>query len=97
MEYRLEPLRTIVLTNMEGGQLMKRHLTDLQTIELPQQTHGPFNTYIQDLTETYDLKMIRKEMMKKYNDFCVYVLSMSRIHDHPLFITALNLLNTARR
>ena len=33
MKHSLEPLRTSVLTNMEGGQLLKRHLNDLRTID----------------------------------------------------------------
>ena len=222
----LEPLRTSVLTNMEGGQLMKRHMNDLSTIDQPLRTDAPFNSYIQyltgitgnyevaliqirkneetdkvvladttrdksvnafgrglkfyelsddmaeveaskslsivfksyknltvlnyeaetlaidkllsdlrspkyspkvsllqldrtvrrisndnetfktlfggrmvtvALTETYDLKIIRKEMFKKYKDFCGYVLAMSKANDNPLFLTALNLLNTARK
>jgi hypothetical protein len=35
------------------------------------------------LTETYDLKMIRKEMLKKYSDFCVYVLALRNEPNYP--------------
>jgi len=49
------------------------------------------------LTETLDLKSIRKGMLKQYSDFCDYVLAMAKAHDTPLFINTLNLLNTARK
>lgn len=226
MKPSLEPLRTSVLTNMEAGQLVKRHLNDLSTIDPTLMTDAPFNTYIQELTvfadnyekalaqvrkneetekivkaddnrdkagsafgaalklyslsddpievetsrslsilfnsfknltslnyeaeslaidkligelhspnyspkvsqlqmdryvirllnaneafkalfsnrmvttamtETYDLKSIRKEMLKKYSEFCIYVLAMARALNTPLFTSALNLLNTARK
>jgi hypothetical protein len=49
------------------------------------------------MTETYDMKSIRKETFKKYSDFCDYVLAMAKALNTPLFITSLNLLNTARK
>lgn len=50
------------------------------------------------MTESYDLKVIRKEMLKLYSDFAAYVLAMAKTDDAPpLFITALTLLNTARK
>jgi len=50
------------------------------------------------MTESYDLKVIRKEMLKQYSDFTLYVLAMAKTDDAPpLFITALTLLNTARK
>lgn len=50
------------------------------------------------MTETYDLKVIRKEMLKLYSDFTAYVLAMAKTVDAPpLFNTALTLLNTARK
>jgi len=49
MKLMLEPLRTSVLTNMEGGQLMKRHLNDLGTIDPALLTDVPFNAYVKDL------------------------------------------------
>ena len=50
MKLLLEPLRTSVLTNMEGGQLKKRHLNDLGTIDPALLTDVPFNVYVKDLT-----------------------------------------------
>jgi hypothetical protein len=226
MEQMLEPLRTSVLTNMEGGQLMKRHLNDLGTIDPSLLTDAPFNAYLESLqiyadryekalalvrkseetvkiqladvvrdravnafgkalklyalsdsleeveasrslqilfgsfkdlsdlnyeaetiaidkllfelaganyfpkikllqmeryvvrinnsnavfknlfggrmvtsalAETYDLKRIRKEMFKKYGEFCNYVLTMSKAINSPLFNSALELLNSARK
>ena len=50
------------------------------------------------MTESYDLKVIRKEMLKLYSDFADYVLAMAKTEDAPpLFNTALTLLNTARK
>ena len=49
------------------------------------------------LTETYDLKSIRLEMFRRYSDFCNYVLAMAKALDTPLFVTTLDLLNTARK
>ena len=50
MKQSLEPLRVSMLTNMEGGQLMKRHLNDLGTIDPALLTDVPFNAYVKDLT-----------------------------------------------
>ena len=49
------------------------------------------------MTETYDLKSIRIEMLKKYSEFTVYVLAMAKALNTPLFITSLNLLNATRK
>lgn len=49
MELKLEPLRTPGLTNMEVGQLIIRHLTDIDTIDPALKTNIPFNDYISDL------------------------------------------------
>jgi hypothetical protein len=49
------------------------------------------------LTETFDLKSIRKEMQHKYSDFANYVLIMAKRINTPLYNTTLNLLNTARK
>ena len=49
------------------------------------------------LTETFDMKLLRTELLKKYSDFAEYVLSMAKVTNSPLFITTLNLLNAARK
>lgn len=49
------------------------------------------------MTESYDMKTIRAELQVIYNDFTNYVLAMAKAIDNPLFPTALNLLNTARK
>ena len=49
------------------------------------------------VTETYDMKTIRMDALKKYSDFTTYVLAMAKALEAPLFIQALNLLNTARK
>jgi hypothetical protein len=48
-------------------------------------------------TETYDMKIVRADLMKKYADFANYVLAMAKALETPLFIQALNLMNTARK
>jgi len=65
MEQMLEPLRTSVLSNMEGGQLMKRHLNDLGTIDPNLLTDLPFNAYLKALVDYADryekaLALVRK-------------------------------------
>jgi len=226
MIYHLEPLRKVALSNMETGQLMKRHLADLSTIESILFTDESFNAYIRELTrqselydnalaqvrknaetekvkqagivrdkairafitvlklyslsddeteldacrslkilmasfknltrlnyeaktlavdklvselgnehyspkvsflqiaryvdrmkscnrdfevlfsgrmvaeataETYNMKLMRKEMLRKYSDLTAYVLAMTKATESPLFISSLNLLNTARK
>ncbi len=49
MKLKLEPLKTANLTNMEVGQLIIRHLTDLDTIDPASKTDAPFNAYTNDL------------------------------------------------
>ena len=65
MIYHLEPLRKVALSNMETGQLMKRHLADLNTIEPNLFTDESLNAYVRELTlqsELYDraLAQVRK-------------------------------------
>ena len=50
MENNLEPLKTSFLTNMEFGQLMKRHLKDLATIDQASVTDQAYNAYVQQIT-----------------------------------------------
>jgi hypothetical protein len=49
------------------------------------------------LTESYDMKAIRKETFATYRDFCNYVLAMAKAHDTPLFKQALDLINAGRK
>lgn len=56
MNYILEPLTISALTNMEAGQLMNRHLSDLNTIDASLLTDAPYNSYLQKIgnqTELY--------------------------------------------
>jgi len=48
-------------------------------------------------TEAYDMKIVRAETMKKYSDFCDFVLGNSKATNFTLFTMALNLLNIARK
>lgn len=48
-------------------------------------------------TETYDMKIVRADLMKKYADFANYVLAMAKALETPLFVQSLNLMNTARK
>lgn len=49
------------------------------------------------VTETYDMKTIRADALKKYTDFANYVLAMAKALETPLFLQSLSLLNTARK
>ncbi|MFA5329907.1 MAG: DUF6261 family protein [Prolixibacteraceae bacterium] len=51
MALKLEPLRLAGLSNMEAGQLIIRHLSDLATIDPTLLTDAPFNTYLQTLAD----------------------------------------------
>jgi len=71
MKLILEQLRTSALSNMEAGQLARRHLSDLSTIDPGLCTDAPYNNYVQKLTIQADwyeraLAQVRKneETMK---------------------------------
>lgn len=51
MEFSLEPLRTTGLTNLEAGELIKTHISDIDTIDRELLTDAPFNGYVQDLKD----------------------------------------------
>lgn len=62
MKLILEPLTTSTLTNLEAGQLIRRHLTDWGTIEAALKTNAPLNKYFQALTakvEVYEKAIIQ--------------------------------------
>lgn len=48
-------------------------------------------------TESFDLKVIRTEMITKYGEFTTYVLAMAKALEAPLFVQTLNVLNAARK
>lgn len=50
MNLILEQLRTSALPHMEFGQLMRRHQSDLSTIEPALCTDAPYNNYVQKIT-----------------------------------------------
>ena len=50
MNNQLEPLKSSFLTTMEFGQLMKRHLNDLATIDQTLVTDQPYKAYMQQIT-----------------------------------------------
>jgi len=65
MKQILEPLTTSALTNMEAGQLFRRHLGDLSTIDATLLIDAPFNNYVQQIgnqTVVYEnaLAQVRK-------------------------------------
>src|SRR5665647_2181262 len=173
MSYNLEPLKSSLLTNMEFGQLMKRHLSDLASIDQALLTVPSYSAYLQQIasglipyekgltrvhkneetekisqadivrnkavvafavnyadkvaflnigkyvarmkaanlqfktlfsgrmvaeamTETYNMRAMRSEMLTVYNYFTAYVLVGCNSLKTPLFISSLSLLNTAR-
>jgi hypothetical protein len=50
MKLELEPLRLAGLSNLEAGQLIIRHLSDLETIDSSLLTDAPYNSYVQTLS-----------------------------------------------
>jgi hypothetical protein len=50
MKFKLEPLRLAGLSNMEAGQLIIRHLSDLESIDSSLFTDAPFSAYLQTLS-----------------------------------------------
>jgi hypothetical protein len=48
-------------------------------------------------TESYDMKIVRADLMKKYTDFANYVLAMAKALESPLFLQSLSIMNTARK
>ena len=55
MNNSLQPLKTSSLTNMEFGQLMKRHLIDLSSIDQALLNDQPYNAYLQQLNEKLEI------------------------------------------
>lgn len=55
MKLILEPLTTSTLTNLEAGQLIRRHLTDWGTIDATLKTNAPLNKYFQSLTSKVEV------------------------------------------
>jgi len=92
MNYFLEPLRKVSLSNMGAGQLINRHLSDLNTIESTLRTDESFNAYIQELTrqvEVYDKALARV----RKNDETAKIKQAGVIRDKAVqsFVTALKL------
>ena len=48
------------------------------------------------ITETYNMRTMRSELLAVYNEFTAYILAMSNALKTPLFITSLAFLNTTR-
>jgi hypothetical protein len=65
MELTIEPLTTSTLTNLEAGQLIRRHLSDWGALDATLKTNAPLNKYFQALTakvEVYEkaINQVRK-------------------------------------
>lgn len=76
---------------------MGRYVTRLETTNATFKALFGNRLVTTAVTENYDLKQIRKEMLAQYADFCDYLLAMAKATNAPLFPAALNLLNTARK
>lgn len=76
---------------------MDRYVTRLENTNATFKTLFGSRMVTSAVTEVYDMKKIRKEMLAQYADFCDYVLAMCKATNAPLFPAALNLLNTARK
>jgi len=48
-------------------------------------------------TDSYDLRTIRAQMLKIYNDYISYILAMSKAHNTTPFNLKLSLLNNAHK
>jgi hypothetical protein len=83
MKPLLEPLRVSMLTNMEGGQLMKRHLKDLQTLDPVQMTDVPFTSYVQDLT-SYAEKYEKALAQVRKNEETEKIMQADKVRDRAL-------------
>lgn len=76
---------------------MGRYVTRLKT------TNAAFKTLFGNRmvstasTESYDMKIIRADLMKKYTDFASYVLAMAKALETPLFLQSLSIMNAARK
>jgi len=65
MNNSLEPLKASALTNMEFGQLMKSHLSELSAIDQELITDQPYKDYVLQITDKFDsyesgLKQVQK-------------------------------------
>jgi len=106
LNYEAESMAIDKLTGELGGPaytekinllLMSKYVTRLNESNTVFKTLFSGRMVGDAMTEAYDMKVLRKEMLNKYSDFTEYVLSMAKSTENPLFATALNLLNTARK
>ena len=68
MSFILQPLRVGSLSNLEAGQLINRHLTDLGTLDAALLTDVPYNTYITALTNHSSVYTKALEQLQKNED-----------------------------
>lgn len=76
---------------------MGRYVTRLKTTNEAFKTLFSNRMVTEASTESYDMKTIRADLLQKYADFANYVLAMAKALNSPLFLTALNLMNAARK
>ncbi len=76
---------------------MGRYISRLKTANENFKTLFGGRMVITANVENYDLKAIRTEMLAQYSEFANYVLAMAKAVNSPLFVSALDLLNTARK
>lgn len=65
MKYELEALRAAGLTNLEAGQLIKRHLSDIATLDKELIVDEPLTNYLDGLTTaeaTYEKALVQVQM-----------------------------------
>lgn len=92
MTYHLEPLRKVALSNMATGQLIKRHLADLSTIDRSLFTDEVLGAYVRELTlqsELYDKALAR--VRKNVETEKVKQAGFARDKTIRAFLTALKL------
>ena len=68
MKVILEPLKISALTNMEAGQLINRHVSDLATIGSSVTTDVPYNNYLQEIGHKMELYQNALLQVQKSNE-----------------------------
>ena len=106
LNYEAETLAIDKLVNDLNGEAYSEKIASLHMgkyVTRLNETNDAFRTLFSGrmvdtaMSESFDMKTIRKELMETYTDFAEYVLAMAKATDKQLFSTALNLLNAARK
>jgi hypothetical protein len=106
LNYEAETLAIDKLVNALNSEAYSEKITLLHMgkyVTRLSETNNAFSTLFSGrmvgtaMSESFDMKTIRKELQETYTDFAEYVLAMAKATESQLFTTALNLLNAARK